>query len=210
MAAITNGIARGGQLIDATWTKKHGKSHYGYKLSINADNKDKLIRQIQTGTALTHDSQHFDDVLDPANTRRDVDADRGYPSEAREAWLTEKGWRCQIQRKGQRNKPLSACQQRRNRRIAKTRARAEHVFGSIELEISHRDAQDQAFAGQAYKIIFEGGQTLRGKLDANGFAHHDNVPPKALRVEYEARQPESEKPWEPLSQLTNAVKQTLG
>lgn len=34
--------------------------------------------------------------------------------------------------KGKRNKPLSACQQRRNHRIAKTRARVEHVFASIE------------------------------------------------------------------------------
>ena len=27
--------------IDATWTKKHGKSHFGYKLSINVDKKYK-------------------------------------------------------------------------------------------------------------------------------------------------------------------------
>ena len=38
----------------------------------------------------------------------------------------------QIQRKGHRNKPLSDCQQRRNKRIAKTRARVEHVFGAID------------------------------------------------------------------------------
>ncbi len=37
-----------------------------------------------------------------------------------------------IQRKGQRNKPLSECQQRRNKRIARTRARVEHVFGAID------------------------------------------------------------------------------
>ena len=56
----------------------------------------------------------------------------GYPSEKREAWLKENGFRNQIQRKGKRNKPLSECQQRRNHRIAKTRARVEHVFGAIE------------------------------------------------------------------------------
>ena len=32
--------------INATWTKKHGKSHFGYKLSINVDKKYKIIRQI--------------------------------------------------------------------------------------------------------------------------------------------------------------------
>ena len=31
-----------------------------------------------------------------------------------------------------RNKPLSEGQQRRNQRIAKTRARVEHVFGVLE------------------------------------------------------------------------------
>lgn len=118
--------------VDATWTKKHGQSHFGYKLSINVDRKYKIIRQIETGTASTHDSQHFDNVFDTSNTSRDVYADRGYPSEDREAWLKAKGFRNQIQRKGTRNKPLSECQQRRNHRIARIRARVEHVFASLE------------------------------------------------------------------------------
>jgi len=42
--------------IDATWTKKHGKSYFGYKLSVNIDKKYKLIRKIVTDTASTHDS----------------------------------------------------------------------------------------------------------------------------------------------------------
>ncbi len=117
--------------IDASWTKKHGKSHFGYRLSIDVDKKYTLIRKIETDTASTHDSQHLDNVLDASNTSRDVYADRGYPSERREAWLKENGLRKPIQRKGKRNKPLSEYQQRRNRRIAKTRARVEHVFGTI-------------------------------------------------------------------------------
>ena len=120
------------QDIDATWTRKHGKSYFGYKLSINIDKQYKIIRRIETDTASTHDSQHVDNVFDPGNTSRDVYADRGYPSEKREAWLKNNGFRNQIQRKGKRNKPLSECQQRRNRRIAKTRARVEHAFGAIE------------------------------------------------------------------------------
>jgi len=118
--------------LDATWTKKHGKSHFGFKLSINVDKKYKFIRRLETDTASTHDSQHFDNVFDTGNTSRAVYADRGYPSEAREAWLKENGFRNQIQRKGKRSKPLSDCQQGRNHRIAKTRARVEHVFAAIE------------------------------------------------------------------------------
>jgi IS5 family transposase len=36
-----------------------------------------------------------------------------------------------IQRKGGKDKPVSDTQQRRNRRIAKTRARIEHVFAGL-------------------------------------------------------------------------------
>jgi IS5 family transposase len=118
--------------VDATWTKKHGKSYFGYKLSVNVDKKYKLIRRMVTDTASTHDSQHFDAVLDSANTSRAVYADRGYPSEAREAQLKKDGYRNHIQRKGHANKPLSECQQRRNHGIAKTRARVEHIFAGIE------------------------------------------------------------------------------
>ena len=57
---------------DATWTKKHGKSHFGYKLSVGVDKKYKIIRKIETDTASTHDSQQFDNVFDTENTSRDV------------------------------------------------------------------------------------------------------------------------------------------
>lgn len=117
---------------DASWTKKHGKSHFGYKMSINIDAKYKVIRQVKLDTARVHDSQHFEEVIDPFNTSRDVYADRGYPSAQREVWLKEQGYRNHIQRKGRRDKPLSECQQKRNKRIARTRARVEHVFASIE------------------------------------------------------------------------------
>lgn len=116
--------------LDASWTKKHGKSYHGYKLSVNVDVQNKFIRKIETGTASEHDSPHFDAVLDKANTSADVYADRGYPSAERAAKLKAQGYRNQIQRKGARNHPLSARQQQRNARIAKVRAREEHVFAT--------------------------------------------------------------------------------
>lgn len=70
-------------------------------------------------------------MLDAGNTNRDVYADKGYPSAAREAMLKHAGYRNHVQRKGARNHPLSECQERRNKRIAKTRARVEHIFASI-------------------------------------------------------------------------------
>jgi IS5 family transposase len=65
-------------------------------------------------------------VLDEHNTSRDVYADKGYPSARRSEMLQVLGWREHIQRKAQKSKPLSACQKKRNTRIARIRARVEH------------------------------------------------------------------------------------
>lgn len=62
---------------DARWTKKHGKSYFGHKVSANADKRYKLIRKIKVGTASEHDTLHFEDVLAPANTNRNIVADKG-------------------------------------------------------------------------------------------------------------------------------------
>ncbi|SMF23585.1 Transposase and inactivated derivatives, IS5 family [Pseudogulbenkiania subflava DSM 22618] len=117
---------------NAKWTKKHGKSYFGYKLSASTDKRYKLIRRIVVATASEHDTLHFEAVLDPGNTARDVWADKGYVGQQREARLTGQSWRLHIQRKAQKKCPLSECREGRNRRIAKTRARIEHVFGALE------------------------------------------------------------------------------
>ena len=49
----------------------------------------------------------------------------------REDRLTQQGWRMHVQRKGSKDKPISQAQRRRNTRIAKTRARIEHVFTGL-------------------------------------------------------------------------------
>ena len=114
---------------DARWTKKHGKSYFGYKNHINVDNKHKLIRNFTVTDAATHDSQLLAEVLDEANTGASVWADSAYRSEETEQRLGEAGFKSQIHYKGQRGKPLSAYKKRLNRLRSTIRARVEHVFG---------------------------------------------------------------------------------
>jgi len=57
-------------------------------------------------------------VIDPANTSRDIYADKGYVDGQRAARLKQSGLRMHIQRKGSKDKPLSEAQERRNKRIA--------------------------------------------------------------------------------------------
>ena len=115
---------------DARWTKKHGKSHYGYKNHVNVDRRHKLVRRYQVTDAAVHDSQVVEDILDPDNTASDVWADSAYRSAEIEAKLKEKGLNSRIHRKGHRDKPLSEREKRGNKARSKVRARVEHVFGA--------------------------------------------------------------------------------
>ena len=117
--------------VDAKWTRKHGKNHFGYKLHASVDKRCKLIRKIAVTHAAVADTNVFEELLDPGNTSRDVYADRGYPSIERETRLKQAGWRVHIQRRGHATKGISETQKRRNRAIATPRARVEHVFGAL-------------------------------------------------------------------------------
>ena len=115
---------------DARWTKKHGKSFYGYKNHVNADAKHKLIRQYEVTDASVHDSRKFDGLLNQANTSADVYADSAYRSAKSEAKLNLRGLRSRIHQRAARNHLLSKPQQNANRRKSRVRARIEHVFGA--------------------------------------------------------------------------------
>ena len=115
---------------DARWTKKHGKSHYGYKNHVNVDRKHKLVRRYHVSNAALHDSQAVDHLLMQGNTGSEVRADPAYRSEEMEARLRARGLKSRIHRKGKRAKPLSAQGKSSNRTKSAVRARVEHVFGA--------------------------------------------------------------------------------
>jgi IS5 family transposase len=115
---------------DARWTKKHGKSFFGYKNHVNADVRHKLIRRYEVTDAAVHDSQPLDALLTKGNTSTDVFGDSAYRSVETEAKLKARGFRSRIHRRGRRNHPLSDAQTRANRAKSSIRARIEHVFGA--------------------------------------------------------------------------------
>ncbi|MBG6082926.1 type VI secretion system secreted protein VgrG [Rubrivivax gelatinosus] len=78
------------------------------------------------------------------------------------------------------------------------------------IEIEHHDAEGRPFAGQRYRIRFEGGSTIEGRLDAQGHARHEQVPERAEGVDYEAREPLPAPPWPPLAELVDALRERLG
>lgn len=115
--------------MDARWTKKGGRSYFGYKNHMCVDVKHKLIRGYEVTDASVHDSRVFEELLDAGNTSRDVWADAAYRSEDTIEGLEAEGYREHIQRKGVRDKELTEGEKQGNRTRAKTRSRIEHVFG---------------------------------------------------------------------------------
>jgi len=115
--------------VDARWTKKNGKTYYGYKNHVSVDVKHKFVRDYAVTDAAVHDSQVFEELLDETNSSCDVYADSAYRSEESIQRLEELGFREHLQRKGCKNRKLTKREQQGNRTRAKTRSRIEHVFG---------------------------------------------------------------------------------
>ena len=137
---------------DARWTKKHGKSFYGYKNHVDVDKAHKLIRKWDATDASPHDSHKLDDVLDPTNTSKEVWADSAYRSAAIEQRLKEKGYRSRIHRRAARNRPLSQTQEAANTVRSKVRARVEHVFGHQENSMGRKIVRTIGMARARFKI----------------------------------------------------------
>jgi IS5 family transposase len=123
---------------DARWTKKHGRSFYGYKNHVNADVAHKLIRRYEVSDAAVHDSQKLDGLLNKTNTSADVFADSAYRSAETEAGLKARGFRSRIHVRATRNHPLSQRQVEANRKKSQVRVRVEHVFGAQETSAGSR------------------------------------------------------------------------
>lgn len=116
--------------VDARWTKKNGKSYYGYKNHIQVDAKHKFIRKCKVTAASVHDSRVFEELLDEDNSSRDVWADSAYRSQKSLKKLKKKGYREHLQRKGSKNKKLTKWELQGNRTRSKIRSRVEHIFGA--------------------------------------------------------------------------------
>lgn len=114
---------------DARWTKKNDVKSYGYKNHIEIDVKYKFIREYEVTDASVHDSNIFEELLDPTNTSADVYADSAYRSRKSLQLLREYNYREHLQRKGCRSHKLSDREKQGNNTRSRVRSRVEHIFG---------------------------------------------------------------------------------
>lgn len=115
--------------LEARWTKKHGRSYYGYKNHVNVDVRHKLVRRYQVSAASVHDSQKLKALLDARNTLQTAWADSAYRSQESDTLLKTRSIVNRIHYRSWHGAELSEWQKETNRRRSKIRARVEHVFG---------------------------------------------------------------------------------
>jgi len=124
------GSAKGRQKdCDASWTKKNGQRHYGYKNHAKVDAKSKLVTNYETTGGSVHDSQVFNALVDEKDEA--LLADSAYLSESAREHLLECDCQDFIQLKSYRNRPLSEADKKTNKLISRIRVRVEHVFGRM-------------------------------------------------------------------------------
>lgn len=116
---------------EASWTKKNGKAHFGYKVHVGMDEGSGLIRRAVLTGAKVYESEVADRLIS-----WDEDAvygDKAYPQKARRAALKAAGIKDRIAQRRHKSEPaLSARAQRRNTLIARRRAGVEGVFSQLK------------------------------------------------------------------------------
>jgi Transposase DDE domain./Transposase domain (DUF772). len=116
---------------EATWARKGGETHFGYKDHVKVDSESKIITDYEVTPANVHDSQEICDLVEDRDPM--ISADSAYASrEIRETLMRRNpDVELLICEKGTRGHPLTEKQKAINREISRVRARVEHVFGRM-------------------------------------------------------------------------------
>ena len=110
----------------AGWTKKNGRSRFGYKAHAAVDEGSGIVREAVMTPADVHDSVPADDLVQ--GDEGAVYADKAYDSEARRTGLRERGIEPRIMYQARRNRPLRPWQAAFNRAVAPIRAGVGRLF----------------------------------------------------------------------------------
>jgi IS5 family transposase len=139
---------------DAGWTKKNGKSRFGYKAHVAVDQDSGLMRQAIMTPADVHDSVKIDELVQGDEAA--VYADKAYDDAARRERLKARGIAPRIMHKAKRNQPLKAWQVWMNKALAPIRAGVERVFGTMKRVYGYRRVRYCGLARNNVQLQFLG------------------------------------------------------
>lgn len=115
----------------ASFTKKGGRSYFGYRLHVGADAGSGLIRRLALTPAHVNESCVADALI--VGDEAAVYADKGYENKARRRRLRALGIKDRIMHRAHKYQPtLPHWQARRNALIAPRRAPVERIFGNFK------------------------------------------------------------------------------
>lgn len=115
----------------ASFTRKGGKSYFGYRLHIGVDQGSGLVRRLALTPAHVNESCVADSLI--CGDEAAVYGDKGYENKTRRAALKARGVKDRIMHRSHKNqKGLPHWHKRRNALIAKRRAPVERVFASLK------------------------------------------------------------------------------
>lgn len=116
---------------DAGWTRKGGKSAFGYKAHVGVDETSGLIRRAELTSAQVNESEVADALI--CGDERAVYADKAYEQKERRRRLRARGIKDRILHRSHKHQTaLPPWQARRNRLISPIRAAVERVFGTLK------------------------------------------------------------------------------
>jgi IS5 family transposase len=121
--------------VDARWTKKNNQNYYGYKNHTKVDSGSKIIDNYCVSDASVHDSQAMEELLEEKDATQRFYADSAYTGKKQEETIEKFKMKNKVHEKGYKSNPLTEEQKATNTEKSRTRARVEHVFGFMEMNM---------------------------------------------------------------------------
>jgi IS5 family transposase len=138
---------------DADWTRKGGKSWFGYKAHVGVDAGSGLIRRAELTPAKINESQVAEALI--CGDERAVYGDKAYEHKDRRRRLKAAGVKDRIMHRSHKNQAaLPLWQARRNRLISPIRAAVERVFGTLKRSYGYTRVRYRGLAANLLQLRF--------------------------------------------------------
>jgi IS5 family transposase len=138
---------------DADWTRKGGKSWFGYKAHVGVDEGSGLIRRAELTSAKIYESQVAEALI--CGDERAVYGDRAYEHQDRRRRLKAAGVKDRIMHRSHKHQAaLPRWQARRNRLISPIRAGVERIFGTGKRSYGYTRVRYRGLAANLLQLRF--------------------------------------------------------
>ena len=139
---------------DASWTRKGGRSYFGYQGHLGVDQGSGLVRRAELQPAHVNETAVADGLI--VGDEQAVYADRAYEDKARRRRLRAAGVKDRIKHRRHKYLPqLPHWQRRRNELIERRRAAVERVFGTLKQHYGYRRVRYLGLERNTLELLFK-------------------------------------------------------